>query len=591
MSFCLPKEFANKFIDALKSGKIKPEELIDMTSAERRSFLEPIVGKENVKEVNALLESKLLLKDQKKGLVTWAKKVSGISEPVRQDIISKIERMEKVLDAADEAVFLEDLAAKRLGADVTFEEATKIVEGARAVEEAKLAIPEKSPNGSDARIDYGVKFTAFQKYVADLKVRAETPTWKEWITSPGEMFMTVAGTTKSILSSMDNSFFGRQGIKLLYTHPDIWARNFSKSWGDIGKEAFGIDKTKSVKENLFKGIDALDPIKADIYSRENALNGKYQSMGLDIGLFREEAFPSSLPERIPGLSRLYNASQSAFTGGALRMRADYADRLIKKAEEFGVDMLNPGQAEGIGSLVNSMTGRGKVKLTPGQSDFVNATIFSIRFLKSNIDTLTAHRLGYAIEKGPARDFARREAAKNVLKITATVAGVLYAANTLWPGSVEFDPHSSNFGKIRIGKHTFDITGGMGSLVTLASRITPTKRGDKGGLFGGGWSFWYKSKTGKWTDLSEGNYGQQNALDVLESFAEGKLSPIAAVLRDIWVGENFDGDKPTPTSIVTGLVTPIPVQNALDLNEPNSVLAIGLMILDGLGLSVNTDIKR
>jgi hypothetical protein len=581
--FCLPKASAEDFIKKLKDGTINPEKLIDMTSGERRVFFEKIVGEDSARGVNALFESKLLLKDQKRGLVSWAKKVSGITEEVRRDIIAKIDRMETALKAGDEEAFLEDLAAKKLGTDVSFEEAQQIVDGVKAVQEAKAKITDDMPLRSDERIEYGLKFSAFKDYVDGLKLRSDTLTWKEWITKPGEVFRSLAGTTKSILSSMDNSFFGRQGIKMLYTNPDIWTKNFVKSWGDIAKEVGGIDKNKSAMESLSRGINAMEAIRADVYSRPNAINGKYDKMKLDIGT-TEEAFPSSFPEKIPLLGRLYNASQSAFTGGAYRMRADYADRLISKAEEFGVNMKDASQAESIGKLVNSMTGRGSIGKLNVIGGEVNTAIFSIKFLKSNLDTLSGHRAGFAFAEGPARAFARRQAAYNLAKVIAGTSAVLFTANQLWPGSVNFDPRSSDFGKIRIGKHTFDVTGGMGSITTLAARITPT-------IHKGKWGFWYQSKSGKWTDLTKGDFGQQDALDVIDNFWQGKLSPIAGVARDVWRGEDFNGNKPTPESVATGLVTPIPLQNAQQLREPDMGVALGLMILDGLGFSVNTDLPK
>lgn len=578
--FCLPKASAEDFIKKLKDGTINPEKLIEMTSSERRAFFQKIVGEDSARAVNALFESKLLLKDQKAGLVSWAKKVGGITEEVRRDIISKIERMETALKAGDEADFLEDLASKKLGTDVTFEEAQNIVDGVKAVQEAKAAIPEDAPLRSPERIEYGLKFSAFKDYVDNLKLEGEALSWKEWATKPSEMFMSLAGTTKSILSSMDNSFFGRQGIKMMYTNPDIWIKNFVKSWGDIAKEAGGIDTTKGFIHNLSRGINAMDAIRADVYSRPNALNGKYDNMKLDIGT-AEEAFPSSFPEKIPLLGRLYNASQSAFTGGAYRMRADYADRLIAKAEDFGVNMKDPSQAQGIGMLVNSMTGRGNIGRLNTIGKEINAAVFSIKFLKSNLDTLTAHRLGYGVPEGPGRAFVRRQAAYNLAKIVAGTSAILFTANQLWPGSVNWDPRSTDFGKIRIGKHTIDVTGGMGSIATLASRITPTQHKGK-------WGFWYQSKSGAWTDLTKGDFGQQDAVDVIDNFWQGKLSPIAGVARDVWRGEDFDGNKPTPESVAVGLGTPIPLQNVQQLREPDMAKALSLLLLDNLGFSVSTD---
>jgi hypothetical protein len=240
------------------------------------------------------------------------------------------------------------------------------------------------------------------------------------------------------------------------------------------------------------------------------------------------------------------------------------------------------QAEGIGALVNAMTGRGNITLGQGQADIINAAFFSLRFLKANFDTLTAHRGGYAIEEGPARDFVRKEAAQNLAKIVGGMAAILFTAEQLWPGSVDADPRSANFGKIRIGDTRFDITGGMGSLVTLASRLVPT-------MHNGKWSFWNKSSTtGKYTDLRSGKFGQSTALDVVENFWEGKLSPAAGLLRDVWKGESFGGEKITPESVAQNLLLPIGIQTAQDaLNDPKSAPLLATVILDGLGIGAST----
>src|ERR1700687_6029758 len=111
--YCLPPEFANAFLVALKAGSIDPEKLSAMSSGERRSFFEGIVGSENAKDVNALFESKLLLQDKQAGLVRWARKITGISDQRRANIIDKIGKMDEILNPADEQRFLADLAATK----------------------------------------------------------------------------------------------------------------------------------------------------------------------------------------------------------------------------------------------------------------------------------------------------------------------------------------------------------------------------------------------------------------------------------------------------------------------------------------------
>ena len=560
MAFCLPKEFANKFTQALKNGEIVPEKLAAMSSAERRTFFEQIVGKEHAKEVNALFESKLLLKDYKTGLVSWAKKVGGMSEAVRRDLIARIEKLDHVFNPADEHAFLSDLVAQKLGADVTMDEAKNISTLAKATDELKAKIPETSPIRSDERLQYGLAVDQYHQYLNHLLGKDKGMTFKEFITTPSKWFETVAGATKGVLAAFDNSYFGRQGIKMLYTNPTTWAKAFAKSWGDAAK--------------VMKGGDAMQAIRADIFSRPNAINGKYLAGKYALGINFEEDFPSHLPERVPVLGSLYKASEAMFNGAALRLRADYADKIIGKAEEMGINALDPVQAKGLGTLVNSMTGRGDIGRLTQIGDHVNTAFFSIRFLKSNFDTLTMHRLGFAIDDLSTRAFVRRQAAANLLKIVGGTAAILTIANALQPGSVETDPRSTNFGKIKIGATTFDITGGMASLLVLAARLATNES--------------KSATTGRVVPLGTGKFGSQTRMDVMDNFWQGKLSPIAGAFRDVFKGTDFNNNKVTPASVLANMTTPLPVQTMQDLmNNPKSAPFLAAMILDGLGFSTYT----
>src|SRR3990167_5747568 len=475
VAFCLDKKESEKFLSALRSGKLDPPKMLDLSSAQRRAIFEKLIGKENAQEVNAQFEAKILLKDQKRGLVSWAKKLTGISEQTRRDLIAKIEKMEKILEPETERAFLEDLVAKKLGADVTLEEAKNIATGIKEVVRLKEAIPENSPIRSKERIEYGLAEVLFRDYIDALKqkdTRSLPAKIKEFITSPSKVVFELAGATKSVLASLDNSFQLRQGIKMLFSvvNADIWAKGFLSSWKVIGK--------------TLVGVDAKTPIKADVFSRPNALNGKYRAAKVDLGIIFEEAFPSSLPERIPLLGRFFKASEAAYSSTALRLRADYADRMIAKAEKQGIDTLNTVEALPIGKLVNSMTGRGGIGKLEVVGKELNVALFSIKFIKANIDFLTAHLLDKNMSA-----FARKQAATNLATSIATISAVLWTANQLWPDSVDTDTRGADAGKIRIGDTRFDISGGMASIIALASRITPT-------MHDGEWGFWKKSSTPK-----------------------------------------------------------------------------------------------
>jgi len=95
-------------------------------------------------------------------------------------------------------------------------------------------------------------------------------------------------------------------------------------------------------------------------------------------------------------------------------------------------------------------------------------------------------------------------------------------------------------------------------------------------------------TGKITQLNTGKFKSRTGLDVVENFLEGKLSPIAGVVRDILNGEDYNHNPATFMNELKNLFEPLPVKNAMQLmqskNEETPVLA-GI-IADFLGISVN-----
>ena len=569
--FCLTKEKTEEFKRLIKNGTLDPFKMNAMTSAQRRVLFAKYFGDLNAKHINALFESKLLLKNQKRGMINWVKQVGGLTEPAKRDFLSRIQRIEEILSPENEAKFLEDLAAQRFGGAITQAEAQKVFEMAELVRKTKAAIPENAPIRDPKRIEYGTAYTLFKNYVSELKL--EQPTLKELVKDPKEFAIELAGATKGMVATLDNSFFGRQGIKIFYNDPVMWSKNLIKSFSDIEQE--------------LRGIDAKLPIEADVYSRPNALDGTYIRMKLDIGLDFEEAFPSALPELIPVYKRLFKAAETAFSGGAMRMRADYADKLLKEASEQGINIQDKAEVEPIGKLVNSMTGRGSIGRFGAIGRILNVLLFSVRFFKANFDTLFKGL--WAIGKVVAGkvhprftpSFTEKKAAEALLRIIAGMTAILVAYEQITGRKVEKDPRATNFARSKFGNRYFDISGGMTSIVSLAVRLMPTVHNGEVG-------FWYKSPNGDFKNLFKPGFGQRSALDVFEDFWEGKLSPIAGTLRDIWQGQHFDGSRPSPKSIAKRLITPISVQELKDmLNDPSSEYILISMLLEGLGFSMST----
>jgi len=547
MAYCLPANLANKFIAGLKDGSIDPGKLSEMSSQQRRVLFQTFMGEIHAKYTNSLFESKLLLKNQQRGMITWAKTVSGMKPEAKRDAVSKINKMTEMLNPESEKAFLEDLVAHKLRTRVTIEQANKIAELAKITTDKKNAMEQ----GGD-RMEYGRAMVAFSNHMTELKNDAKKMTFVEAIKRPGKLVVEAGGVSRSIKASMDNSALLRQGWKTLWTNPGYWTRNAIKSFADIGK--------------TIGGKNVIDEVKADIFSRP--YYDKMKTADLEVATIEEE-FPSALPEKIPGVGRIYKAGQDAYTAFLYRQRADIFGKYLEIAERSGVDTDDKMQLRSIGKLVNSLTGRGALGVLEPAADVVNNVFFSPRLLKSNIDVLTAH-----IADPKVSAFAKKQAAANLVKIISGTAAILLVAGAAAPGSVEWDPRSADFGKIKIGNTRFDVTGGMGSLTTLVARqmANSTK----------------SSTTGVVKELGTGEYGAATRLSLFYNFFENKLAPLPSAVKNLLKQRDFEGKRPTVISTARDLVVPIIVTNYQELkDDPDSADTLLAMIAEGLGVSTST----
>jgi hypothetical protein len=548
--FCLLPKHADEFLAKVKAGELSGDKLAKMTSEERRAAFAEFMGEANAAHVNASFESRLLLKNQQTAIENWIKGAGKLAPEVKRDLLSRVARMDAVLQPKQADQFLADLARQRLGFGVTQAEAAQITTLAKTAADAKAAMA----SGGD-RMDYGRAKVAFAKYVSDLKNNVKKPI------SLGSAFSNTASFAKAFKAAFDNSALLRQGWKTLFTNPGIWAKNAMKSFVDLAQQ--------------FGGKEVMDEVNAEIQSRPNALNGKYERAKVALGNI-EEQFPTTLPEKIPLVGRAYKASEAAFTAFQYRMRADVFDKYMEIAERSGVDLEDKAQLESIGKMVNSLTARGHLGKLEPSADVVNVLMFSARKLKSDLDLLTAHTFDPTVTP-----FVRKQAAVNLVKVVSGTAAIMAIAHAADPDAVEFDPRSANFGKIKVGNTRFDVTGGMSQIAILAARLA--SRSSK------------SSTTGKVSAINSGKFGSTSGTDLIYNFFEGKLSPAASIVKDIIKGEDFQHNKLslTPGSLAqetSNLFLPLPISNAQELAKDPGMTgarATAAIIADALGMSTNT----
>jgi len=561
LAWSLIPRIAQDFIGKLRSGEINPESLNAMTSAERHKYFADFMGEENAAKTNAMFESKLLLKNQQQGFITWAKQISGLKESAKKDLVSKIQKLDRVLNPADQQAFMADLAAQKMGVSITSEEAATISKLAKAASDSKA----DALSGKD-RMTHGLALVDLQRYVGGLTEGAKSLKLSDFKTNPigssWEAAKGVAGLAKSLkVAGQFGAFIIRHGYKVGVNHPIIYFRNIAEA----------------IKTGFYTlgGKDMMRLVDAHILSRDNAMNGLYKKEGLAVNTgLQEEFLPTSVQNKIPVVGRILKANHDMFTAFQRLSRADIFDAIVDKVQKAG------GDIRGAGLIANMLTDRGDLGFAERYADGLNKVFFSPRLAKSNIDMLTGGVLNYG-KMSPA---IRRIAAMNSIRTIGAIASILAIANAIKPGSVETNPASSDFGKIKIGNTTFDFTAGAPGYVTLAVRMIPHINGTPFGTT-------KSASTGQTKILNSGKYGSRTRGDVFLEFLSNKLSPAAGFAKDYYfTGKDHDGNEATIGGAIKNAFSPMAASSYDELKKmpdaSDAEIMAGL-ILDQMGVGIRT----
>lgn len=375
------------------------------------------------------------------------------------------------------------------------------------------------------------------------------------------LYEIMAGS-KSAAASLDFSYVFRQGWQTALTNPYLLAKNAGLALKDMGRFMATAKRRVGDEDGFVRKIfgeyenGTYDDIRLEIMRRPNAINGKYDAAnnGYGLGVFREEQFPTTWPERAPGLlGRVYKMTEIGFNSMALRMRADLADTFIAKMEARGVNVYDKEIADELGLLVGSMTGRGLpfgTSVLEGRESLtktLNATFFSPRFVGSQFYTIWAP---FRVVRDPSNPVLQLAAQKS-LQAFGELAGIIFLLNYTkelfgHDGYVDTKVGSSTFGHIVIGDTAFDITGAHGSVITLLGKMWNLR--DEGKV--------WDNKLQIYKDATFG----QSVMGTLATFFSYKTSPAAGEVKDWMNGYAFGGEELSAQQSILNIVLPITLTN-------------------------------
>ncbi|HEY1757961.1 MAG TPA: hypothetical protein VGG72_21505 [Bryobacteraceae bacterium] len=427
--------------------------------------------------------------------------------------------MDEVLNPKTQDMFLKDLAAHKLNATVTMEEAAKISDLAKQSANAKAARDENPSN--DNILQYGKSKQSFGDYLDSLKPNPNGGIKKTLID--------IANIPKSALTSILHfSAMGAQGWGMAST-PEFW-----KGTAEQFKYFASEDSYKNA-EAMISGHPDYDIAKSaglSLTKIDGTLND------------REEAIQSSLLQRgsawlssklkTPDLVR---ASSRAFTGFMNYVRFNRFEDLLNAARTKGEDVSKGSDAtKDIARVVNTFTGRGSkifgLDVEHNQS-LLNTLFFSPRKMAGSFDMFNP--ITYL-----DRDMSptARSAAIRQLTGSLFVTGTLLGLGKLIGGQVETNPTGTNFGKIKVGNSTIDLTGGNASYVRLIAQVISNKeKSSTGKTTQLGSAIMTTTKTGK---TEKTPFTAPTRLDQFIEYGRDHLAPVVSTLVDWAAGSNVVG---------------------------------------------------
>lgn len=505
--------------------------LRNMTAKERVDFFAKYVdtpGSTSTAEwLNREIERRVLQPSQIQATKEWLRKLEQRKDVKINNKTALIDRILKKKEVFNGKGFYADgLVKQALGFETDQKSAKKLYDLSVSINEYKKRLLALDPNYlnktraelkelpenvKQARMELGKKLVEFQKeYEAiNLKAQAIDYATKTWTGKRLEDILSIAGNIKSLKASFDVSFLRQLESVAL-----------------SGEETSFLTAMKSGYKIFFGKKDWADTLMAEILTRPNALSGRYNQFGVEVGI-KEEAFPESAISKLVdkvGLENinLFRRSEEAFNTAIQTARADLFDSMWEQSN--GDTKLLENQK--VGLAINILTGRGKISyLTPKdlkEQRIMNNLLFAPKWLASRIQLLTDIQYIGQVGKATPQGLRARASVFNLLLIAFIAAGRKY----LWGDEVEedtdigtaLDPRSSDFGKVIIGRTRFDLTTGTASLITLAARL------------------WKQESM-----TAQGKVRPMKTHETLGNFLAGKSSPGLQLAQKIWHAARTGGE--------------------------------------------------
>lgn len=363
----------------------------------------------------------------------------------------------------------------------------------------------------------------------------------------------VYDAARALMTTGEFSFILRQGKLATLSHPI---------------------RTAKALPDMFRALLASDvkarEIDAAVHNHPDAPAARTAKLHLvDEGVSMhkaEEILMGRWVGKIPVVKNFNHAAQVFLN----RVRFDMWQGMRKSLSKSGEPTLLEDKQ--IAMFVNESTGRGGMGKVEPAAVALGRVFFSPRYAVSRWQLAAGHSLWGGTMR--TRRIIATEYARSIMGL-----GLYYTALQMLfsdgeeKGTVELDPRSTDFGKVKIGDTRLDPLAGLSQAIVYASR---TGAGEK------------KTMSGKVVPIrgEDVKFGGDKWSDITARYIRGKLHPVPAAVANLFDGTDLGGDEATVINQTQNMVAPITyvdIYTALREQDLDDGTALALLALLGEGL--------
>jgi hypothetical protein len=295
---------------------------------------------------------------------------------------------------------------------------------------------------------------------------------------------------------------------------------------------------------------------------------------------KEEEFQSEFAKKLPIVGKAIEASERAYVTFLNKQRMDMFATFMETLTKNGEPTLQEAQA--IANFVNMATGRGNLGSLEKAAVPLNTIFFAPRYVASRFQLLynavAAPVKGVVgpkelrrVNRMIAGEYARYLVGLMALYAMAEGLGEVFGKQV----DIEWNPTSSDFGKIRIGNTRLDPLSGVSQVTVLLSRVVSGQT--------------KSTTTGMTTKLRGTDKGfNKSTVGTIGRFLRTKLSPLFGTIGNVIEGETIVGEEVTPVSTFVNLTVPLSLREIKDsIQEQGLATGTAVSMLAILGMGVQT----